>query len=147
MPIPFIFSSGSLFGASFTRVRGLFLAGVSGSTTAGPIAPAAGIALVQPALVLSSAGMASQIVSTAAAAISAANYVYIPQTTGPVSTSSFAGMESAPPQTGMGAALIFNAATRRLGIFSTADGTGTWYWSHTGITTSAGAAGFTSSGG
>lgn len=147
MPIPFVFSSGSLFGSAFTRVKGVLFSGSLGSTNAGPIEPAAGIALIQPALVLSSAGVSAQIVSTAAAAISAANYVYIPQTTGPVSTSSFAAMESAPPQTGMGAALIFNAATRRLGIFSTADGTGTWYWSHTGITTSAGAAGFTSSGG
>jgi hypothetical protein len=121
------------------------LAGELGSTNPGPISPVAGVALVQPALVCSTAGPISQLLSTATAAISAANYVYIPQTTGGIATSSFAAAEGAPPQSGMGAALIWDGALRRLGVYSTASGTGTWFFSHTGITTSAGAAGFTSS--
>lgn len=144
MPLPF-FSTGGTFGTAYSRVRGLFLSGEIGSTNPGPISPVAGIALIQPALVCSTGGPAVQVLSTLAASLSAANYVYIPQTTASITTSTFAGGDSAPPQSQMGAALIFDAANRRLGIYSTAGGSGTWFFSHTGITTSAGAAGFTSS--
>lgn len=147
MPLPFIHSTTSLFGLAYTGVRGLLLAGSWDASTApsGPSQIPSGIALIQPGIACSTGGAKLQVVSTLPAGIAAANFVYIPQTTGGIATSSFASGESAPPQTGMGAALIWDAANRRLGVYSTASGSGVWVFSHTGITTSAAAAGFTSS--
>lgn len=119
MPLPF-FSTGGIFGTAYSRVRGLLLAGELGTTQTGPISPVAGIALVQPALVCSTvaSGAAQQLLSTAKAAISAANFIYIPQTTGPVSVSATTAGDSAPPQFGMGAAIVWDAGNKRLMVWS-----------------------------
>lgn len=122
MPLPFFFSSGSLFGAAYTRTKGLLLSGALGSTNTGPIEAVGGIALIQPALVCSTVanGALQQLLSTAKAAISAANFIYIPQTTGPISVSATTAGDSAPPQSGMGAAVVWDSGSKRFMVWSSA---------------------------
>lgn len=118
MALPFFFSSASLFGSHFTRLKGLILSGTLGSTVAGPIEAPAGIALIQPALVCSTLGAAAQVLSTLSASINAANFIYIPQTTGPIFASATTALTVTPPQTGMGAALLWDSANKRLNVWS-----------------------------
>ena len=128
MPLPFIHSTtgaGAYFGLAFTRFNGVLLAGsFTGGSTAisGPLPEPAGVALIQPSNVVSTLGAAVQVVSTLPAAVSAANYVYITQTTGPVFTTTFALADSAPPFTGMGAAIFWDSANKRLNVYSTVHG-------------------------
>ena len=142
MPLPFFVttSDSSVSGQPYTRMKGLILSGsLAEGSTAGPQVPAAGVALIQPISVVSTLGQLAQVLSTAAASVSVANYLYITQTTGPVSTSSFGSGASAPPLTGMGAALIWDAGRSKLGVYSTV--AGGWLWS----ATTGGIAAFTSS--
>lgn len=78
----------------------------------------------------------NQVVSTQAARAVVASYIYIPQTTGPIATSSFASAESAPPYTSCGAALVWDAGRSKLGVYSTASGSGVWLWSSGAFTSS-----------
>lgn len=150
MPLPFLLTSSDNFvgGGQYTRFKGAVLAGTYVATTsAGTLSEGvAGVGLVQPGTVTSTAGVRSQVISTAIftpAAVAPVNYVYIPQTTGAIATSSDAAGSGAPPLSGMGAALIWDAGNRRLGVYSTV--TGTWMFTNVTITTSAGSGGFTSS--
>jgi len=125
MPLPFIHSTTSLFGLAYTGFRGLILSGPWNPSTAvtGPIHPPSGIALVQPGTVCSTLGPSAQVLSTLPGAVSAANYLYITQTTGPIyTTSSTDVLVAAPPQSGMGAALLWDAGNRRLNVYSTVHG-------------------------
>jgi len=128
MPLPFIHSTtgvNAYFGQAYTRFKGLLLAGswTGGSTSlTGPLPEVSGVALIQPSNVVSTLGAAVQVVSTLPAATTLANYVYITQTTGPIFTTTFALADSAPPLTGMGAALLWDAANRRLNVYSTVHG-------------------------
>lgn len=122
MALPFFHSTtniGSVFGAAYTRMKGLILSGTLGTTEAGPIEGPAGIAVIQPALVCSTLGPKAQVLSTAAAAINAANFIYIPQTTGTIFVSATTAGTIQPPQSGMGAALLWDAANKRLNVYST----------------------------
>lgn len=148
MPLPFFVttSDNSVAGGQYHRFSGVLLAGTLGSTVtgvdpAGTSRPGA-VALIQPATVVSTLGQRAQLVSTAQAA--AASYVYIPVTTGAIATSSFAAGEGAPPLSGMGAALIWDAGNERLGVYSTvADA---WLWTRAANSTSTAAGSvFTSS--
>ncbi len=123
MPLPFFYSSSgsaALWGAAYSRVKGLFLSGTLGTTNTGPTEAPAGIALIQPALVCSTvaAGAAQQLLSTARAAVMAANYIYIPQSTGLFSASATTAGDMAPPQSGMGAAIVWNTSGRNFMVWS-----------------------------
>lgn len=120
MPLPFIHSTTSLFGLAYTGFRGLVLAGQWNASTAptGPLAPPAGLALVQPGAVCSTLGPAPQILSTLAASISGANFLYIPQTTGTIFVSASTVGTATPPLSGMGAAIVWDAGNKRLNIWS-----------------------------
>lgn len=123
MPLPFFHSTasnaGMTFASAYTRLKGLILSGVLGSTNAGPIEAPAGIAVIQPALVCSTLGPKAQVLSTTAAAINAANFIYIPQTTGTIFVAATTAGTIQPPQSGMGAALLWDAANKRLNVYST----------------------------
>jgi hypothetical protein len=143
MPLPFLISSsdGSVAGGAYTRFSAPTLSGTWTPSTSGAASqvgrsiPGA-LGLVQHGTVVSTLGARAQVVSTAAAAVTRASYVYITQTTGPVSTSSFASGESAPPLTGMGAALVFDAARLRIGVYSTVVGSWIYIGSSNGATSS-----------
>lgn len=129
MALPFVFSSagsGAYFGQAYTRIKGLMLAGSwTGNSTAvtGPLSDASGIALIQPAQVVSTLGATVQVVSTLPAAVAAANYIYITQTTGPIFTTSSTDVGiAAPPMSGMGAALLWDAGSKRFNVYSTVHG-------------------------
>jgi len=129
MALPFVFSSagaGAYFGQAYTRFKGLILAGSwTGNSTAltGPLPDPSGIALIQPSQVVSTLGATVQVISTLPAAVAAANYVYISQTTGPIfTTSSTDVLVAAPPMTGMGAALLWDAGNKRFNVYSTVHG-------------------------
>ena len=128
MSLPFVFSTAGLFaygGGAFTKLKGLILSGSWTASTAisGPLPEAGGFALVQPGHVVSTLGIANQVVSTLPAAVAAANYVYISQTTGPIFTTSSTDVTvAAPPMTGMGAALLWDAGNKRLNVYSTVHG-------------------------
>lgn len=137
MPLPFLLTSSDNFtgGGQYTRFKGAVLAGTYIATTSAgtPSEGVAGVGLVQPGTITSTAGVRSQVVSTAAAAIRGANYIYIPQTTGSFHVGSTAGGFD-PPLTGMGAALIWDAGSRSLGVYSTVDNS--WVFSRNLNTTS-----------
>ena len=126
MPLPFLLTSSDGFvgGGQYTRFKGAVLAGTFVATTSAGTAGegVAGVGLVQPGTVTSTAGVRSQVISTAAAAIRGTNYVYIPQTTGSFHVGSTVGGFN-PPLTGMGAALIWDAGNNSLGIYSTVNDT------------------------
>src|SRR6266851_742260 len=147
MPLPFLLTSSDGFvgGGQYNRFKGTVLSGVYLITSSAgtPIEGVGGVGLVQGANVTSTLGVRTQVLSTLPAAISAANYVYIPQTTGFIATSSNAAGDAAPPLSGMGAALIWDAGNKRLGVFSTVNNI--WLFTNTTITTSAGSGSFTSS--
>ena len=129
-------------GRSYTAIarNGPLLVGTQAdSISGGPIPVPGGLGIIQ------STQPTTNVVTTAAATIAKASFIYIPQTTASVSTSTFAAGESQPIYSGLGAAMLWDAGSRRLGIYSTASGSGTWFWTNAGITTSAGAGGFTSS--
>ena len=136
MPLPFLLTSSDGFtgGGQYTRFKGAALAGTFTATTSVGQAQegVAGIGLVQPGTVVSTLGVRVQVLSTLPAAISAANYIYISQTTGAVATSSNAAGDAAPPLTGMGAALLWNAGASKLAIFSTVSNS----WMYTAAFTS-----------
>ncbi len=146
MPLPGFLTTDS--GSLGNRFKQPLLSGsiADGGSSGGPVAPIGGLIMVQPVAAITSSGASSpilnQVVSTAAAAIGAASFVYIPQTTGAIATSSFAAAASAPNYTSVGAALIWDAGNSRLGIYSTAGGSGTWFFS---VQTSIAAKSFTSS--
>lgn len=145
MPLPFLVSSsdGFVAGGQYTRFKGAVLAGTFVNTTAAGVLSegAAGIGLVQPGIVVSTLGARTQVVSTAAAAIRAANYIYITQTTAVFHAASTVGAFN-PPLSGMGAALMWDAGNNRLGVYSTVADT----WMFTGVnSTSTGSSIFTSS--
>jgi hypothetical protein len=149
MPLPgaVTTSDSSVGGSRVTRLGGPVVVGTIDAQ--GLVPPVSGIFLVQSTVVRST-GITTHpyqntLLSTAAASISKANFMYIPQTTGPVATSSFADAESAPPYTGGGAALLWDAGSDRLWIYSTASGSGVWKGTNVGVTTSAGGGTFTSS--
>ena len=123
MPLPFLLTSSDGFvgGGQYTRFKGAVLGGnYTATTSAGTVAEGvSGVGLVQPGTITSTLGVRVQVLSTLIAALSAANYVYIPQTTGSIVTSSSVAADGAPPLSGMGAALLFNAGTNRLCIYST----------------------------
>jgi hypothetical protein len=126
MPLPFLLTSSDGFvgGGQYTRHKGAILSGnFTATTSAGTLAEGVGgLGLVQPGTVTSTLGPRVQVVSTAAAAIRGANYVYITQTTGSFHVGSTVGAFS-PPLTGMGAALIWDAANNSLGVYSTVNDT------------------------
>jgi hypothetical protein len=145
MPLPFLLTSSDGFvgGGQYTRHKGAILSGnFTATTSAGTLAEGVGgLGLVQPGTVTSTLGPRVQVVSTAAAAIRGANYVYITQTTAAFHAGSTAGAFN-PPLSGMGAALLWDAGNNRLGIFSTVSDT----WMFTGVnSTSTGTSVFTSS--
>ncbi len=122
MPLPFIFSSGSLFGLAYTGFRGLILGGAWNPSTAvtGPRPVPSGVALVQPGDACSTLGPAAQVLSTATGTVPKANFIYIPQTTGLWSvTGTTAGDPLVqPPMSGMGAAIAWNSSSRTLMVWS-----------------------------
>lgn len=119
MALPFFYSSTNLFGAAYSRMKGLLLAGTLGTTNTAPIEGPSGIAVIQPALVCSTLGPSAQVLSTLSASINQANFIYIPQTTGPIFNSATTAGTVQPPQSGMGAALLWDAANKRLAVYST----------------------------
>lgn len=150
MPLPFLISSsdGNVAGGSYTRhgspiLSGIFVPSTSGAASQVDASIPGAMALVQHGTVVSTLGARVQVVSTLPAAVSRASYTYITQTTGAIATSSNAAGDAAPPYSGMGAALIWDAANKRLGVFSTVNNM--WLFTNTGVTTSAGAGSFTSS--
>lgn len=144
MPLPgFVSTDGGL---AHTRFRAPVLSGTLSEGTSsgpGPVPVVGGFIPVQPFNAVTTASLnvaLNQVLSTAAANIARASFVYIPQTTGAIATSSFAGGDSAPQYTSVGAALIWDASNQRLGIYSTAGGSGTWFFTNLQeIGTSAGA--------
>ncbi len=84
MPLPFIHSTTSLFGLAYTGFRGLILGGAWNPSTSitGPRPNPSGVALVQVGDACSTAGVASQVLSTVAGTVPKVNFIYIPQTTG-----------------------------------------------------------------
>lgn len=147
MPLPFLLTSSDGFvgGGQYTRFKGAILGGTyTGTTSAGtPSEGVSGVGLVQPGTVVSTLGNRTQVLSTLTAAITAANYIYIPQTTGAVVTTSFAAGEGAPPLTGMGAALLWDAGRQRIGIYSTV--AGSWLFMGNSTSTTFSGTVFTSS--
>jgi hypothetical protein len=121
MPLPFIHSTTSLFGLAYTGFRGLILGG-SWNTSTNPLPRPipSGVALVQPGDACSTAGVASQVLSTLAGTPPKANFIYIPQTTGVWSvTATTAGDPTfAPPMSGMGAAVAWNSSSRTFMVWS-----------------------------
>ena len=124
MPLPFLISSsdGSVAGGAYTRFSAPTLSGIWTPSTGGAASqvdrstPGA-LGLVQHGTVVSTLGARAQVVSTAVAAITNASYVYITQTTALFHSGSTATF--APPLSGMGAALMWDAGNGRLGVFST----------------------------
>jgi hypothetical protein len=147
MPLPgygnLTSSQGSVGGAKYTRLQGPALVGqLADNTSGGPsYAPGAVIMVQSTASPITAPG----VLGTAAATVSRGAYIYIPQTTGAIATSSFADGESAPPYSDCGAVLVWDAGNDRLLIYSTASGAGVWKGTNVGVTTSAGGGTFTSS--
>ena len=136
MPLPgFLTTDGGL---PNTRFRAPVLVGsVSEGSSGGPLPIVGGFIPVQSAGTVTTSAASpilNQVVSTLAARVGTASFVYIPQTTGAIATSSFAGGDSAPNYTSVGAALIWDAGNSRLGIYSTASGSGTWFFTNTQVT-------------
>lgn len=137
MPIPgYVLSSSDGFtgGQNQTRFAGPLISGnISDSKGQGGVGPIGkpGAMLLMQSSAAGSTGITNSLVSnalsTAAAAIARAAFIYIPQTTNPVATTSFASLESAPPYIGCGAALVWDAGRNRLTVWSTAGGAGTWF--------------------
>ena len=137
-------SQGNVGGTKYTRFGGPLLVGQSAdnpSASVGPLYAPAAVILVQTTAARNTPGT----ISTAAAVISRSAYIYIPQTTAGIATSSFADGESAVPYSDCGAALVWDAGSDRLWIYSTASGSGVWKGTNVGVTTSAGGGTFTSS--
>jgi hypothetical protein len=95
---------------------GLKFSGFQGPVLAGKIADGVGASLPAAGGVMcvqSTASITNQVVTTSATTVnSRASFIYIPVTTG---TLQGAG---APAYVGVGAALVFNNATRRLEVWS-----------------------------
>jgi hypothetical protein len=140
-------SDNSVGGSRVTRFGGPIVVGSIESR--GMVPPVSGVLLAQSTVALSTSvtthPYVNNLISTAAAAVTKANYIYIPQTTGPIATSSFAAGDSAPPYSAAGAVLVWDAGSDRLWIYSTASGSGVWKGTNVGVTTSAGGGTFTSS--
>lgn len=128
MPLPgygnLTSSSANTGGAKYTRFAGPVLVGQRADNVGGPMYSPSAVILVQSTNSLATPGT----ISTAAAVVSNAAFIYITQTTNPVATSSFAGAESAPPYADCGAALLYDAARKKLGVYSSGSGSGTWLW-------------------
>jgi hypothetical protein len=122
VPLPFIHSTTSLFGLAYTGFRGLILAGAWNNSTAitTPRPVPSGIALVQSGDACSTAGVASQVLSTVAGTVPKVNFLYIPQTTGlwSVTATTAADPLVQPPMSGMGAAVAWNSSSRTFMVWS-----------------------------
>ena len=139
-------------GVPRSRFRAPVLAGSisEGGSSGGPVPIVGGFIPVQSAQAVPTSAASpilNQVVSTLAASVAVASFVYIPQTTGAIATSSFASAASPPGYTSVGAALIWDAGNARLGVYSTASGSGVWLFTRAANSTStaAGAGVFTSS--
>ena len=143
MPLPgVVLTSSDNFtaGQKYTRFSGPVLVGqFNDNALTGPSYSPGGVLVIQSSGAVSTAAtnvFTNQVVSTAAAAIPKAAFVYISQTTGPVSTSSFASGDSAPAYLSGGAALVWDAGRAKIGVYSTASGSGVWLWSSGAFTSS-----------
>lgn len=118
-------SQGNVGGTKYTRFQGPILVGQLADNVSGPVYQPAGVILVQST---NSARTAPGTISTAAAVVGRSAYVYVTQTTNPVATSSFADGESAPPYSDCGAAIVYDAGRKKIGVYSSGSGSGTWLW-------------------
>ena len=126
MPLPFLLTSSDGFtgGGAYTRFGAPTLSGIWTPSTGGAASqvdrstPGA-LALVQHGTAVSTGGARSQIVSTAGVGV--ASHVYIAQSSAAIMTSSGGG-GTAPAYTGMGAAIMYDAGTNRIMVFSTVNG-------------------------
>lgn len=113
MPLPIVSSTVEI---PYNRMKHLFLSG-SLQDTPGVTQPSpGGVALIQ-----STASAATQLITTTGQPAKSA-FVYITQGTVAVTSSTNAGIAAAPPYTGMGAALYFDATRNKLSIYSTVNG-------------------------
>src|SRR5262245_39085551 len=117
MPLPFVQTSTDNFtgGLPYNRFRGVVLSGQleTLSPAGGPLPPPGGFACIQ-----STAAVLPQMIATTAAT-GTANYFYITQGTVSVTSSTNTTIAAAPPLTGMGAALYYDTARKKICVFST----------------------------
>ena len=125
MPIPMVLTSSDnrVGGQKYNRFGGPVYSGqIADNGSGGPLPAPGAIALIQ-----STAPLLTQLLSTTPASIARGAFVYIPQTSGGVATSSFASLESAVPYTAQGAALLWTGS--KLAVYSTVTGSGVWLMS------------------
>lgn len=121
MPIPMVLTSSDNFtgGQKYSRFGGVvYSGGIADNGVGGPILPPGGLALIQ-----STAPLATQVIASTVGIANGA-YVYIPQGTVAVTSSSGGVAPGGPAYTGIGAALYFDITRKKLSIFST--GVGEW---------------------
>ena len=125
--LPLYLSSAANIG---TRIKGPAHAGQIADNAGGPIPAPGGFICVQ-----STASVTNQVVTTSATGLQNASFMYVPVTTG-----SLVGA-GAPPFLGCGTPIVWNDGLKTLNIWSS--GAQSWLVL---ITSSGGAAGFSSSG-
>lgn len=116
MPIPMILTSSAGYtgGTPYSRFGGPIYSGTVGGSDPQP--PICAVALIQ-----STAALRTQLVTTTGQTARSA-FVYITQGTLGVSSSNTANIAAAPPYTGIGAALYFDATRQKLSVYSTVVG-------------------------